>query len=370
MSIHILEENRRTAVKAAIARASEQAQRQMTALDVEVVAALLDIYRRAARDISDDIAAAAVGATVRLEALQGLLGEVNTRLSLLEAARNGLLNQNLDTAARLGSGAFASVGVDVSRLANDAVDSLSRFVAADGLQLSDRIWRVDRGAREEITRAIESAVIQGHSASRAIEDFLGRGERVPAELAAKVAAAAPPGIARATGAALLRDEDGAYWKAERVFRTEINRAHGLAYSAGAQQTPGAIGLKFLLSPLHPKQDQCDMHASVNRYGLGPGVYPFGKSPWPAHPNTLSYQVVVFDDEVTQDDRDSQQDRLEWLKQQPVNAQVAALGSRAKRAALQAGILKENEIHTPWKVLRTRYARRGVDVDALAGSTGA
>lgn len=352
-----LAESLRPAVKATIKRASATARRDMNDLDAQVLAQLLRIYQQAAQDIEADITAAALsGPTVRLEVLQDLLGQVNARLSALETGRNGLLTGNLDAAALLGAGVFAPVGLDVTRIAHEAVQVVQAFTAADGLQLSDRLWRVDRGAREEITRAIESAVIQGHSASRAVEDFLGRGQPVPADLAAKVNTATPGGLARASKAALLRDEDGAYFKAERVLRTEINRAHGLAYEAGVADTPGAIGLRFLLSPNHPRPDICDMHASVNRYGLGPGVYPLGKSPWPAHPNTLSYQVVVFDDEVSAADRAGQEDRLVWLDKQPVEAQAAVLGGRIKQAALAAGILKESEITTPLKVLRKRWAR--------------
>lgn len=733
-----LAEPLRPAVQAAIKRASATAQRDMDTLDAQVLTELLRIYRQAAADIEADITAAALsGPTVRLEVLQDLLGQVNTRLSTLEAARNGLLTGNLGAAALLGAGAFAAVGLDVTRIAHEAVQVVQAFTAADGLQLSDRLWRVDRGAREQISRAIESAVIQGHSASRAVEDFLGRGQPVPPDIAAKVGTAAPGGLARASKAALLRDEDGAYAKAERVFRTELNRAHGLAYEAGATDTPGAVGMQFLLSPLHPRPDicltagaiittrtggkrveavevgefvlthagrfrrvaktyrrnaapgplvrvrfqagsnrtrevvmtpnhpvltpagwtpagdlqtaspvvacpqapfgrldprgdgeackasrdfretepapdvrtigavlcggvrrrwsdsfrmrprgwlrpnhasipgieisppsailrptagsphqsargtcvtglpqadgtclgavshssgstllpsanirasnisapyysfwrrtlsrtsgtliarwrgrpdnmptskkpaaplrpgvsvhgmssrtsgmpfqpacrgpsnernngdcriasawcaflaptdsalasgllrrirrltrwvwsrswrgysftadhpiierthtggepvfnleveddhsyvanglvvhNCDLHAHANLHGLGPGIYPFGKSPWPAHPNTLSYQVIVFGDEVTAADRAGQETPLDWLTKQPVARQASVLGSRAKQAALQAGVLKANEIRTPWRVLKEVYAKRGVDVAAL------
>lgn len=337
----------------------------MNALDAQVLGELLRIYRQAAADISADISAAALsGPTVRLPVLQDLLGQVTARLTALEAARNGLLTGNLEVAALLGAGAFATVGLDVTRIAHEAVQVVQAFTAADGLQLSDRLWRVDRGAREQIARAIESAVIQGHSASQAVDDFLGRGQRVPADLAAKAGTATPGALARASKAALLRDEDGAYAKAERVFRTELNRAHGLAYEAGAADTPGAVGTQFLLSPRHPRPDVCDYFASANLHGLGPGIYPFGRNPWPAHPNTLSYTVIVFDDEVSDADRAGRETPLDWLGRQSAARQAAVLGSRAKQAALQAGILKANEIRTPWRVLKEAYAKRGVDVAAL------
>ncbi|KDM93378.1 hypothetical protein [Photobacterium galatheae] len=60
--------------------------------------------------------------------------------------------------------------------------------------------------------------------------------------------------------------------------------------------------------------------------------------WPcaAHPNTLSYEQVVFVDEVTKEDRISQTDRISWLKGQSREGQKAVLGHVKKVAALQQG----------------------------------
>ncbi len=53
----------------------------------------------------------------------------------------------------------------MSRRARNSI--VRRFVAEDGLQLSDRAWRLDRHARDIIVNAIEMAVIQGHGATQA-----------------------------------------------------------------------------------------------------------------------------------------------------------------------------------------------------------
>ena len=58
----------------------------------------------------------------------------------------------------------------------------------------------------------------------------------------------------------------------------------------------AVGLRYCLSPRHPRKDICDTHASADLYGLGAGVYPVDACPWPAHPNTFSYVEVVYSDE--------------------------------------------------------------------------
>jgi hypothetical protein len=90
--------------------------------------------------------------------------------------------------------------------------------------------------------------------------------------------------------------------ARRIFRTELNRAHGTAYQNSIEHTPGVVGTCFLLSPAPPKPDICDLHAAANLHGLGAGVYPPGQNPWPAHPNTLSYVVAVFAEDVSDADK--------------------------------------------------------------------
>lgn len=359
----------RPAAKAAIKRASARARAEMNRFDRARLGDLDALYRRAAAALEQDILGyASSDGSLRLEVLRQLLAQVNARLDVLSRARDDLFGPSLLEAARIGVDPFRAapgVGIDLVRIPEEAVRFVQSFVGEDGLQLSDRIWRLDRGARETVSRAVESAVIQGHSASRAIDDFLARGEAAPAALQAKMRASSAGAVGRAARDALVGgDADSARANAMRVFRTEMNRAHGEAYRAAAFEHPEVIGTRFLLSPNHPRHDICDMHASVNRYGLGPGVYPPGKSPWPAHPNTLSYEEVVFSDEVTPEDRAGKEGRIDWLERQAPGVQESVLGGRKKRAALQRGLLKEHQIATPWRVLRQRYERQGIDVESL------
>jgi hypothetical protein len=360
-----LAENRRTAVKATIKRASAQGQRELTSLDRRTLDEVDRLYRRAAASLETAIRGyAGTDGSLRLEVMQDLLAQVNERLAQLSGTRNNLLNSGLNEAARIGAAPFAAASVSLTRVADEALRFVRTFVAEDGLQLSDRLWRLDRAAREQVGEAIQSAIIQGHSASQATTEFLSRGEPVPADIAAKLKLSHADAVAREAGRALLQEETSARASALRVFRTEINRAHGETYQASAFETEGVIGTRFLLSPSHPRTDICDLHASVNRYGLGPGVYPQGKSPWPAHPNTLSFEVAVFADEVTAEDRAGRQDRITWIKEQPAQTQEDVLGGRRKRAALVQDILTENEIATPWNILKQRYERKGIDIDSL------
>ena len=85
---------------------------------------------------------------------------------------------------------------------------------------------------------------------------------------------------------------------------------------------------------------------------------------PAHPNTLSYEVAVFEEEVTSVHRANRQTRSEWLASQPPKLQAQVLNSWGKQRAFNAGLLRENGFTTPWKVIKKRLERRGIDVNNL------
>ncbi len=359
----------RPAIKATIRRASARARNALHRLDGEAKRDLVGAYERAVEDFGEAIRQRqSVDGRVHLEELQSLLDQATSRLNVLRSDREGLLDKHTREAAALGIEPFAleaaTIGTQLTQLAEDALRFTHSFIAQDGLQLSDRLWRLDRHAREVVAEAIQSHVIQGHSASQAVNELLSRGERIPADLANKLNLSQADRIARVLGRDLLRAEGSPRANALRLMRTEINRAHGEAYQAAAFAHPDTAGTRFLLSPSHPRRDICDMHARVNRYGLGPGVYPQGRNPWPAHPNTLSFVEVVFSDEITDADRKGKEDRITWLNKQPVETRISVLGSLKKAGALRQGILKENEIATPWNVLKKRYQRRGIDVDSI------
>jgi hypothetical protein len=359
--------NRRTTSPAAIRRASKKARADLYRLDADTTRRLEQIYKRARAELIEEIEGYAdTGGTLRLQVLQAMVSQINSRMTVLGRSRDELLIEGLGRAATIGTEPWRGAGIrgSLTGIADEAVRFVTTFMAEDGLQLADRLWRIDRGARELVTQAVEQAVIQGHSASQAAQAFLTRGELVPSEIANKLGIAQAGRVSRIAGDALMTGDGNPYDNALRVFRTETNRAHGEAYRASAFEHDDVVGMRFLLSPRHPAPDVCDMHASVNRYGLGPGVYPKGKSPWPAHPNTLSFEEPVFADEVTDADRAGKEDRIAWLKRQPPSIQDAVLGSRAKRGALERNLLRENHIRTPWRVLKKRYARSGVDVEQL------
>lgn len=356
-------------VEGATIRRQQRAAHKAMVADVERrLEALAAIYQRAADDIQARITALA-GASdrVALSNLREVRAYLDRRIEDVARARDELLTAGMHRGADLAAQAWSTATVLSPRLpgiADEAVQFAREFVYSDGLALSDRLWRLDRGARELLANTVESAIIQGEDASHAVLDFLTRGEAVPEDLLRRASMANPERLRAAAAEALMTGENNAYRQAVRVVRTEIIRAHGHAHRAAMNLHPDVVGVKFTLSPRHPRPDECDMHASVNRYGMGPGIYPIDRSPWPAHPETYSYEQPVFSDEIEEDAADGKQDRLAWLQDQDEETQVSVLGGLRKQRAFTRGWLTERSIRTPWRALRPRLERQGYPVDDI------
>jgi len=356
--------------KAAIKRASKAARAQANQLDTDALAHLTRLYANARSQIETDIQAAAQGGHRIKLAQLGLLKQKLTRaLDTLATTQQDAIDHYIRTGAIGGAQPFSAFldTEKINRVIDNSVLTVRTFTHHDGLQLSDRLWRINSGANQAVINQVERAVTLGQSASQAAQQFLQRGQSVPGAINQNMHGANPDTLARKVGKDFMtgdRDNISSYEQAKRVFRTEINRAHGLAYQQSAFEDDDVAGTRFLLSPNHREKDICDMHATVNRYGLGKGVYPQGKSPWPAHPNTLSYEEAVFVDEITAEDKTGKQTRIDWLTAQPESVQYKVLQAKKKVTALQAGILTEQQITTPWRVLKNRYERQGIDVDKL------
>lgn len=344
-----------SAERAAIKRATLAAQRDMDALDARSLKRLKQTYIEAAANIAARIRShAGADDNIALQELQGLLAQVNAMLDALSRVRDSALDTGLNEAAALGTRPLqATVGAAASmRINAQAVRFVGSFIAEDGLQLSDRIWRLDRHAREAVGNAIERAVIQGHGAVQAAREFLANGQAVPGEVSAKINAANAGGIARAAAAALT-GIGSPMDNALRLFRTELNRAHGEAYIEASLSHPETAGVRFKLSPAHPQHDICDLHADANLHGLGPGVYPDREScPWPAHPNTLSYVEVVFKDEISAADRAGKETPMQALDRLTPAQQRGVLGAH-KHEAFKEGKLTQGMIRSPWRAVQKR-----------------
>ena len=356
---------------AAIQRASQQARNAMHEIDAQGVRDLLLIYEQAAQEVRSRLNHIAdAGNKVPMHQLQLLLRQIDGVIDTLGDQRDQLLRTAIDQAAALGVRPFTALGVlavggseavidsaAAMRIHEQAVRFVMEFTQADGLTLSDRLWRLDRGAKEALSRAIGQAVVQGQSAAQAAQQFLMRGEAVPADVAARVARGQVPALGSAVDL-LTNPSTGGYAQAERVMRTEINRAHGEAFMAAGEGTPGFAGWRYLLNPRHPAPDICDLLSTQNLHGLGAGVYPSREAtPWPAHPNTLSFVEMVFVDEVNDADRAGKETSLQALQRLAPEIRAGALG-QTKAAYFDAGLLRTGMIRAPLYAVEQRLQRQG------------
>lgn len=309
--------------QADIRAATLRAHRAVEKLDKATLAELIDMYRTAAAAIAEQIKlAGGFRDLIEYTQLQSLRAQVDRILTDLETQRNAMLNKALNHAAQLGAAPWdpyavaqnveTPISAAAMRVSQQAVKFVTTFIAKDGLQLSDRLWRIDNGARQTIANAITRAVVSGQGAAEAARDLLSRGEVVGRDVSDKIKEASATRLSNQIKAQLA-GEASPMTNALRLMRTEINRAHGEAFMIDAEKHPDFAGFKFLLSPAHPAPDICDLLATQNLYGLGPGVYPNRESiPWPAHPNTLSFIAPVFKDEITDADRAGKETEKEAL----------------------------------------------------------
>lgn len=118
----------------------------------------------------------------------------------------------------------------------------------------------------------------------------------------------------------------------RIARTELHRA-SMEERAREWMSPAGDWLKFVrwrLSQRHPKTDICDLHANVDRYGLGPGIYPKAQAPLPpSHPHCFCTLTPVVDLPPNAKARERENSELGWLSRQSASDQALIMGSRAK-----------------------------------------
>lgn len=313
--------------KAIIKRAQQSAIAGYFSLDLQ---ALLDLQSEYENTLSEILLLlefyADESSILRFENLNQVRSEVERTLDVLADGQERLLLASIESSAALGGQTYLSeLGSDLTQ---DVIKRTTRYVqnftSEDGLQLSDRLWIVSDSMKRDVVTTINSAVIQGKSASEAAADLLAAGESPSQDILNKTRRTETNRLGNLLKTQFF-DDASAYWQARRLFRTEINRAYGMAYQNSLEYDEDVAGTRFKLSPNHPRKDICDMHASANLHGLGRGVYPKNKNPWPAHPNTLSYVEVVFKDEISDEDRSGKQTAIEWLSNQPGAMRIGVLG---------------------------------------------
>lgn len=125
-------------------------------------------------------------------------------------------------------------------------------------------------------------------------------------------------------------EERARYYAERIVRTESARAWFEGFIARHGNDPDVVGYRWMLSSRHPKTDVCDMHAHVDFYGMGPGVYPKYSVPaLPAHPHCLCSLLPVYVGEAPKAGSFNPQAGESYLKNAPLHSRQEVLGVKGE-----------------------------------------
>lgn len=188
--------------------------------------------------------------------------------SAKEAATAGL-HPSFTRAADIGGA--GRVSVTYGLVAEDAVNAVYQRVYRDGLTLSDRLWRLDAGIRRAVEDRVVSSVAQGTSAQNLAKDLRQ--------------------YLTSTG------QGNARYNAMRLARTEINTAHREGGIRAVTKPDGTLrdhvqAIGWRLSMSHPEPDICDVWASQDIDGLGPGNYLPQNVPVD-HPHGLCFIVSVL-----------------------------------------------------------------------------
>ena len=172
------------------------------------------------------------------------------------------------------------------------------------LNLSARVWNIDRQARDGIAQVILRGVTNQSSAwdiAQELEQFLGASSDCPRWTSTRLYQRTKTQIAQGDTAGLVSkpcDGRGVSYNALRLARTELQKVHALATDRIMGAQPWVEKEQVHLSEAHPEEDECDRVAKGGEKDANgnPGVYPKGEQELPFHPNCLCYKTAVLMDE--------------------------------------------------------------------------
>lgn len=191
------------------------------------------------------------------------------------------------------------------------LNTAENYLYGDSLNLSGRIWRIDREARNGITDVIMKGVTNQDSAwnmAQELEQFLGTDQDCPRWTSTRLYGLTKTQIAQGDttglqtrskgamrGSLTLMAEDspcngrGVAYNALRLARTEIQKIHALATDRMLAKQPWVQNEKINISPSHGEPDECDEAAKggVNH----DGIYPVGTIELPLHPHCLCFKTA-------------------------------------------------------------------------------
>lgn len=149
----------------------------------------------------------------------------------------------------------------------------------------------------------------------------------------------------------------ARYYAKRIALNETARAYNDARAFEYSSSDDIQVVKIQMSKTHPRTDICDYYASVDKYGLGAGVYPKDKAPVPPfHPFCRCQMIPRYAHEYAKPKLNANADKeyLEGLKEWQ---RARILGSKAK--ADEA--LKTGDVASVFNAMKPeRYKVKSID----------
>jgi hypothetical protein len=180
------------------------------------------------------------------------------------------------------------------------LNAAEQYLYGDSLNLSQRIWRIDRDARDGITNVLLNGISTGDSAwniAQQLEQYLGANQDCPRWTSTRLYGRTKTQIAQGDTTGLVSspcDGRGVSYNALRLARTEIQKAHALATDRILLSQPWVEKEQIHLSAAHPETDICD--DTVQGGHDGKGIYAVGDIELPLHPNCLCYKTAVLMEE--------------------------------------------------------------------------
>ena len=168
------------------------------------------------------------------------------------------------------------------------------------LNLSARIWKLDRESRDTINQILMDGIANSKSAwdvAQLLEQALGASADCSRWTSTRLYGLTAKEKTTTTTGLLSGDAcdgRGVSYNALRLARTEIQKMHGLATDKMMAMQPWVEKEQVHLSAAHPETDECD--DVITNGENGEGIYPKGEIELPIHPNCFCFKTAVMLDE--------------------------------------------------------------------------
>lgn len=126
------------------------------------------------------------------------------------------------------------------------------------------------------------------------------------------------------------------YNANRIAQTELARAHQAKVGEEFMADSTIEVVQVRMNPRHPLPDICDLHATADLHGLGPGCYPKGRAPVPPFHPFCWCKLSSRPDKALADATARRQSVQDYLGALPPAEAARIMGSKERLAAVMRG----------------------------------